>query len=159
MADEESTLSLSHALSTDKHSEKPFTNRDCDTGKWSMFVQASLDRCSKCGEPISDRLLRAVGGAFHVTCQTFSLFSTNRRPISNPQRARYSWKTTLELWKGLMYSVFRLHLCRVQRCSRWNSLHDRSGQSSSLCPMLPRVSQSVFPFFFFSLTSFYPFSS
>ncbi|KAF8362562.1 zyx-1 [Pristionchus pacificus] len=30
----------------------------------------SLERCAKCSQPISDRLLRAVGGAFHVQCFT-----------------------------------------------------------------------------------------
>lgn len=30
----------------------------------------SLERCAKCSQPISDRLLRAVGGAFHVHCFT-----------------------------------------------------------------------------------------
>lgn len=30
----------------------------------------TLEKCSKCGKGISDRLLRAVGGAFHVHCFT-----------------------------------------------------------------------------------------
>ncbi|CAJ0581766.1 unnamed protein product, partial [Mesorhabditis spiculigera] len=35
--------------------------------------QASLDRCTKCGLPIADRLLRACGGTFHTQCFTCSV--------------------------------------------------------------------------------------
>ncbi|GMT16825.1 hypothetical protein PFISCL1PPCAC_8122 [Pristionchus fissidentatus] len=40
---------------------KPICERD--------YVE-SLERCAKCNQAISDRLLRAVGGAFHVHCFT-----------------------------------------------------------------------------------------
>ncbi|CAJ0958693.1 unnamed protein product, partial [Mesorhabditis belari] len=35
--------------------------------------QASLERCTKCGQSIADRLLRACGGTFHTSCFTCSV--------------------------------------------------------------------------------------
>ncbi|VDO93988.1 unnamed protein product [Heligmosomoides polygyrus] len=40
------------------------------------FFQSTLEKCTKCGKKITDRLLRAHGGVYHVEC--FTCASCNR---------------------------------------------------------------------------------